>query len=331
VSRVPRAAAWVDWPFVAALVLLALLPLVVPYTAIATMILIMSIFAIGYNLLLGYTGLMSFGHGAFYGVGAYAAGFTLLGGFSVWLAIAAAVVLAALAGLVIGYLSLRRSDIYFALLTLAFSQVLYFIALQARAYTGGDDGLIGIPVSRLLGFDLSQPFEMYYCALAFFALCSYVARRLVNAPFGKAMQAVRENEDRATACGYDTHGIKLTTFVISAAYGGVAGALLAIHIRFVPIDVLYWTMNGEVVFVSIVGGLGTFFGPVVGAVAFILLHDILQTVFERWELVVGAVLITFILFFKAGIVGTLAARLAARRRRAAGRQVAAPAAGGAGS
>ena len=317
-----------DRPFLGSVVVLALLPLVVPYTAIATNILIFSIFAIGYNLLLGYTGLMSFGHGAFYGLGAYAAGFCLLGGFSIWVAIAAGVAAAAGGGVVIGYLSLRRSDIYFALLTLAFSQVLYFIALQARKYTGGDDGLIGIPVSSLFGLDLSSPFTMYYFALAVFAACSYGARRLVNAPFGKAMQAIRENEDRATACGYNTHGIKLTTFVISAAYGGVAGALFAIHIRFVPLDVLYWTMNGEVVFISIVGGLGTFFGPVVGAVAFILLHDMLQVVVERWELVVGAILIVFILFFQAGIVGTIEERLAARRQRAAGRRVASAVGGG---
>ncbi len=316
-----------DRPFLAALAVLAVLPAVVPYTAIATNILIASIFAIGYNLLLGYTGLMSFGHGAFYALGAYAAGFCLLGGLSIWAAIAAAVAAAALGGLVIGYLSLRRSDIYFALLTLAFSQVLYFIALQARTYTGGDDGLIGIPVSFLFGLDLSGPFTMYYFTLAVFAACAYAARRLVNAPFGRAIKAIRENEDRATTCGYDTRRIKLTTFVISAAYGGVAGALFTIHIRFVPLDVLYWTTNGEVVFVSIVGGLGTFFGPVVGAVAFILLHDTLQVVFERWELVVGAVLLVFILFFKAGIVGTIEERLAMRRRRRAGRH-AAPAAGG---
>lgn len=311
---------WLDRPFLGSVIVLALLPLVVPYTAIATNILIFSIFAIGYNLLLGYTGLMSFGHGAFYGLGAYAAGFCLLGGFSIWVAIAAGVAAAAGGGVVIGYLSLRRSDIYFALLTLAFSQVLYFIALQARKYTGGDDGLIGIPVSSLFGLDLSSPLTMYYFALAVFAACSYGARRLVNAPFGKAMQAIRENEDRATACGYNTHGIKLTTFVISAAYGGVAGALFSIHIRFVPLDVLYWTMNGEVVFISIVGGLGTFFGPVVGAVAFILLHDMLQVIVERWELVVGAILIVFILFFQAGIVGTIEERLAARRQRTAGRE-----------
>lgn len=320
--------AWVDRPFLAAMVALAALPVVVPYTAIATSIVIISIFAIGYNLLLGYTGLMSFGHGAFYGLGAYTAGFCLLGGLSIWAAIPAGMAAAALGGLVIGYLSLRRSDIYFALLTLAFSQVLYFIALQARAYTGGDDGLIGIPVSFLFGFDLSAPFTMYYFALAVFAVCSYAARRLVNAPLGRAMQAIRENEDRAITCGYNAQAIKLTAFVISAAYGGVAGALFTIHIRFVPLDTLYWTMNGEVVFVSIVGGLGTFFGPVVGAAAFILLHDTLQVVFERWELVVGAVLLVFILFFKAGIVGTIEERLAGRRRRVAAGRVAPAARGG---
>lgn len=317
-----------DWAFVTSIAVLSILPFVLPYTALATNILIIGIFAIGYNLLLGYTGLMSFGHGAFYGLGAYTAGFCLLGGLSIWIAIAGGIVVAALGGLVIGYLSLRRSDIYFALLTLAFSQVLYFLALQARKYTGGDDGLIGIPVVHLFGLDLSQPFNMYYFTLLFFVVASYIARRLVNAPFGKAMQAIRENEDRAIACGYDAHGIKLSTFIISAVYGGAAGALFTIHIRFVPLDLLYWTTNGEVVFVSIVGGLGTFFGPVVGAVAFILLHDTLQVVFARWELAVGAILIVFILFFKAGIVGTIEERLAVRRQRSTARRVPSAVGGG---
>jgi branched-chain amino acid transport system permease protein len=313
-----RMATRLDWSFLAALAALAVLPFAVPYAAVATNILIIAIFATGYNLLLGYTGLMSFGHGAFYGLGAYTAGFSLQQGQSVWIAIGAGMAAAALGGVVIGYLSLKRSDIYFALLTLAFSQVLYFIALQARTYTGGDDGLLGIPVVHLpLGIDLSAPLHMYYFSFAFFAVSAYTARRLVNAPFGRAMLAVRENEDRAIACGYDTRAIKLTTFVISAVYGGLAGALFTVHIRFVPLDILYWTMNGEVVFVSIVGGLGTFFGPLVGSAAFILLHDTLQVVFARWELVVGAILIVFILFFKEGIVGAVEHRVALRRQRAA--------------
>ena len=307
----------IDWIFCLCVLVLILLPFFLPYTALATNIVIMSLFATGYNLLLGYTGQLSFGHAAFYGLGAYGTGLLMVHfNTPFWVAIAGGVLAATVGGLFIGLLALRRSTVYFSLLTLAFSQILFFIAMQFREYTGGDDGLLGIPVVRLpFSIDLTVPLHMYYFVLVFFVILAYIARRILNSPFGKAMQAVRENEDRAIFCGYNTQRIKLISFIISGVYAGLAGALFCIHLRFVPLETLHWAMNGEVIFVCIVGGIGTFFGPIVGSAAFIILHDTLQVVFKRWELVVGIVLICFILFFNEGIVGAIESKVSSYRRK----------------
>jgi branched-chain amino acid transport system permease protein len=309
-----------DWQFWLSVFILALLPFVLPYTAIGTNILIISIFAIGYNLLLGHTGPLSFGHASFYGLGAYGTGILMVKlKAPLWLAMLGGVLIATLGGAIIGYLALRRTDVYFALLTLAFSQILYFLAFQLRGLTGGDDGLCGIPYIRPFSIDLSDPLNMYYFTFIFFVFMAYIARMILRSPFGKAMEGVKENEDRAISCGFNTKIIKLISFIISSTYGGLAGSLFSIHLRMVPVDVFHWTTNGEVIFVSIVGGVGTYFGPIVGSVVFILLHDILQVVFQRWEIVVGGVLIFFILFFKKGIVGEIENQIASRRNKGFGR------------
>lgn len=310
----------IDWQFWISVPVLIVLPFLTPYQAIATNILIVGLFATGYNILLGFTGQLSFGHASFYGLGAYTTGLLIVKLHApFWMGMVGGVVAAALGGLIIGYLSLRRSDVYFSLLTLAFSQILYFLAFQLRSLTGGDDGLRGIPISRPFSIDLSQPLNMYYFAFVFFIILTYIARRILKSPLGKAMRAVKENEDRAIACGFNTQRVKLVSFIISGVYGGLAGALFCLHLRHVPVDLFHWSMNGEVIFVSIVGGVGTFLGPIVGAVAFLLLHDFLQVVLTRWELVVGGVLIFFILFFNQGIVGAIENRVASyREKRAAG-------------
>jgi branched-chain amino acid transport system permease protein len=304
-SRMEKSQSRIDTTFWLSIPVLFILPFLCPYTAVATNILIMALFAIGYNLLLGYTGLLSFGHASFFGLGAYGTGLLMVHlDTPFWVAMICGVSMAAVGGVVIGFLALRRSDVYFALLTLAFSQILYFLALQMRALTGGDDGLSGVPVVHLPPFvDLSKPMHMYYFALILFVVAAYLARMLLRSPFGKAMQAVKENESRAIACGYRTQTIKLIAFVISATFGGLAGALYCVHLRFVPLETFHWLTNGEVIFVSIVGGVGTFFGPIVGSAAFILLQDTMQRLLERWELIVGVILILFILFFNQGIVG----------------------------
>ena len=307
-----------DWQFWIAIPILIILPFLTPYHAIATNILIIGLFATGFNILLGYTGLLSFGHASFYGLGAYGTGLLIVKlNAPMWTAMAGGVLAATLGAWIIGYLALRRSDVYFSLLTLAFSQILYFLAFQFRSFTGGDDGLRGIPVFKPLGIDLGQALNMYYFAFAFFIAMAYLARVLLRSPLGKAMRAVKENEDRAIACGFNAQRVKLISFIISGVYGGVAGALFTLHTRHVGTDLLYWTMNGEVIFVSIVGGVGTFFGPIVGSAAFLLIHDYLQVIFTRWELVVGMVLLFFILFFNQGIVGAIENRVASYREKRA--------------
>ena len=308
----------IDWQFWVSVPILAILPFIFPYTAVATNVLIIGLFATGFNLLLGYTGQVSFGHAAFYGLGAYGTGLLMVKlKATLWMAMVGGVLTAAIGGVIIGYLSLRRSDVYFSLLTLAFSQILYFLAFQMRGFTGGDDGLRQIPFSRPFSIDLTDPLSMYYFTFVFFVVMTYIARMILRSPFGKAMRAVKENEDRAITIGFNTQRVKLISFTISAIYGGLAGSLFCLHLRFVPVDVFHWTMNGEVIFVAIVGGLGTYFGPIVGSAAFLLLHDFLQVVVTRWELVVGAILILFILFFNQGIVGAIENRIASYREKKA--------------
>jgi branched-chain amino acid transport system permease protein len=308
----------IDWQFWISVPILIILPFLTPYRAIATNILIVALFATGFNVLLGYTGQLSFGHASFYGLGAYGTGLLIVKLHApFWMGMVGGVLAAALGGLVIGYLSLRRSDVYFSLLTLAFSQILYFLAFQLRPLTGGDDGLRGIPISRPFSVDLSQPLNMYYFVFVFFIIMTYMARMILRSPFGKAMRAVKENEDRAIACGFNTQRVKLISFIISGVYGGLAGSLFCLHLRHVPVDLFHWAMNGEVIFVSIVGGVGTFFGPIVGSAAYLLLQDYLQVLFTRWELVVGAILILFILFFNQGIVGAIENGVASYREKRA--------------
>jgi len=318
VSKTGEISPRIDWQFWISVPILAILPFIFPYTAVATNVLIIGLFATGFNLLLGYTGQVSFGHAAFYGLGAYGTGLLMVKlKATLWMAMVGGVLTAAIGGVIIGYLSLRRSDVYFSLLTLAFSQILYFLAFQMRGFTGGDDGLRQIPFSRPFSIDLTDPLSMYYFTFVFFVVMTYIARMILRSPFGKAMRAVKENEDRAITIGFNTQRVKLISFTISAIYGGLAGSLFCLHLRFVPVDVFHWTMNGEVIFVAIVGGLGTYFGPIVGSAAFLLLHDFLQVVVTRWELVVGAILILFILFFNQGIVGAIENRIASYREKKA--------------
>jgi len=317
-NKMTEVARKIDWQFWLSIPVLAVLPFIFPYTAIATNVLIIGLFATGFNILLGYTGQLSFGHAAFYGLGAYGTALLMVKlKLPLWMGMAGGILTAVLGGLIIGFLSLRRSDVYFSLLTLAFSQILYFLAFQMRGLTGGDDGVRGIVIGRPFSIDLSQPLNMYYFTFVFFIIMTYLARVLLRSPFGKAIRAVKENEDRAITIGFDTQKVKLISFIISALYGGLAGSLFCLHLRFVGVEVFHWTMNGEVIFVSIVGGVGTYFGPIVGSATFILLHDILQVVFTRWELVVGGVLIWFILFFNQGIVGAIENAIASYRERKA--------------
>jgi branched-chain amino acid transport system permease protein len=308
-------------PVLAFAIFFGIFPFVVPYPALATQVLIFGLFALGFNVLYGYTGLLSFGHAAYYGLGAYGTGIALakLGVTSLWIGIAAGLALALGGGAVIGFFCLRRRGIYFAMLTLAFAQLLYFIGFHLADVTGGDDGLRGITIPPLalggyhVALDTSLAF--YYFAFVLVGLAVAGLKRVLDSPFGSVLQAIRENSDRATACGYDITRVKLLSFVFSALFTGLAGALDALRLTVVPIESLYWTTSGQVVIMTLLGGAGTFFGPFVGAATFLVLEDRVSLYTESWPLVIGVIFMAFVLFLPRGIWGTIIERLGRRPSR----------------
>ena len=312
--------AWVTaHPIASFAVFFAVFPFLVPYPALATQVLIYGLFALGFNLLYGYTGLLSFGHAAYYGLGAYGTGLALakLKVPSLLLGLGAGVATAMLAGALVGFLCLRRRGIYFAMLTLAFAQMLYFIAFHASDLTGGDDGLRGIPLHPIglpgMSLSLRPPLAFYFFAYALVVLAVAGLKRILDSPFGAVLQAIRENSDRAAACGYDINRVKLLSFVFSALFTGLAGALDALRLTVVPVDSLYWSTSGQVVIMTLLGGAGTFFGPFVGAATYLVLADRLSIFIEFWPLVIGVIFMAFVLFLPRGIWGTLTERLAGRQ------------------
>ncbi|HET8576955.1 MAG TPA: branched-chain amino acid ABC transporter permease [Methylomirabilota bacterium] len=307
-----RGVEWVaNHPVLAFFAFFAVFPFLLPYKALATQVLIFGLFALGFNLLYGYTGLLSFGHAAYYGLGAYGTGIALakLHVESLWVGLGAGLVLAGVGGAVIGFFCLQRRGIYFAMLTLAFAQLLYFIGFHLADWTGGDDGLRGIQqlTLHLPGFavSLESSLAFYYFCFVLVGLAVAVLKRLLDSPFGAVLQAIRENRDRAVACGYDVNRIRLLSFIFSALFAGLAGSLDALRLTVVPIESLYWTTSGQVVIMTLLGGAGTFFGPFVGAATYLVLQDRLSVFTESWPLVIGAIFSAFVLFLPRGIWGTL--------------------------
>jgi branched-chain amino acid transport system permease protein len=289
----------------------AVFPFIVPNRSMATQVLIFGLFALGFNLLYGYTGLLSFGHAAYYGLGAYGAGIALakLHVGSLWLGLASGLLLAGLGGAIIGFFCLRRRGIYFAMLTLAFAQLLYFIGFHLADWTGGDDGLRGIPHLTLgLGpwqYSIETTLGFYYFSYVLVGLAVAALKRILDSPFGAVLRAIRENSSRAVACGYDINRVKHLSFVFSACFAGLAGSLDALRLTVVPIESLYWTTSGQVVMMTLLGGAGTFFGPFVGATTFLVLEERLSLITESWPIVIGAIFSAFVLFLPKGIWGTL--------------------------
>ena len=294
----------------AVLAFLMLFPLVMPYEALAINILIFGLYAVGFNLLFGYTGMQSFGHAAFLGVGSYLCGIAIVsGGWPWWAAIAAGVAASALVGLVMGFLAIRTRGIYFSMVTLALAQIVYYGFYKAERWTGGENGLRGIRVETidLLGWklDFLNPITKYYVILVFVAAALWFVSRVLNSPFGAVIEAIRENEKRAAACGFDVARAKLLVFVLSAAVCGLAGALRALHLSIVPIDSLHYLQSGQAVMMCLLGGMGTFFGPFVGAGVFLYLEDVATSVTTHWMAAVGVIFMVFVLFFPKGVWGSI--------------------------
>jgi branched-chain amino acid transport system permease protein len=263
-----------------------------------------ALFAAAFNLLIGYVGLLSFGHAAFFGTGAYISAHAA----KVWqLDPLLCVVLGGLAGgalgVVVGYLAIKRKGIYFSMITLALSQMVFFIALQAP-FTGGEDGIQGIPRGRLFGLiDLNQPMNMYGFVLVIFLFGMFALWRIVHSPFGQILKAIREHEPRAISLGYDVNRYKLIAFVISAALAGVAGGAKTLVFQLASLTDITWQMSGEVVLITLLGGIGTMLGPVVGALIVVSLENYLAALDFPVTVLIGAIFVACVLLFRRGVVG----------------------------
>jgi branched-chain amino acid transport system permease protein len=304
------------------LVLLALLllaPVLGLYPVFVMKLLCFALFACAFNLLLGFTGLLSFGHAAFFGFAAYATGWLVKAkGLPPELAVLAGVAVAAVLGLLFGLVAIRRQGIYFAMITLALAQMVYFFCLQAP-FTGGEDGLQGVARGKLLGvLGLESDTTMYYVVVTVFVLCFLGISRIVTSPFGQVLKLIRENEPRAVSLGYEVDRYKLLAFVLSAALSGLAGSLKTLVMGFATLSDVHWSMSGEVILMSLLGGVGTFFGPVFGAGIVVALQDLLADKVGAWvTVIIGVIFVVCVLAFRKGVVGELIAFLDRRRARAA--------------
>jgi branched-chain amino acid transport system permease protein len=294
------------------------------YPPVALDIACWALFAAAVDLLLGFTGLLSFGHAAFWGGSAYCAGLIALHtGLPFPVAIVGGATFAALLALPIGFLSVRLSGIYFAMVTLAFAQMTYFVANQWRDVTGGENGLQGIP-RELFGLDLSDSFYFYYAGLPFVLAGLFVAWRIVRSPFGRVLVSIRANPDRARALGYPVDRYRLLAFVLSAGLAGTAGGVFAIGHGFASLEGVYWTTSGQAVMMVILGGIGTLWGGAIGAALVVQLQDFLATAgFAETGIITGSIFIVVVLLFRRGIWGTARHLLASRRTATAPDDVAA--------
>ncbi len=287
------------------------------YPPVAMDIAAWALFAVALDLLLGYCGLLSFGHAAFWGGSAYATGLIAIHlGVPFPVAVLGGALFAMVLAVPIGYLSVKRSGIYFAMVTLAFAQMLFFIANQASSLTGGENGLQGVPRS-FFGIEAveTDSFFFYYAALPIILLGMWAAWRIVHSPFGRVLVAIRDNAPRARALGYDVERYKLIAFVLSAGLSGLAGGVFAVSHGFVALPELHWATSGEVVLMTVLGGIGTLWGGVIGAGLIVMLADYLASSgFDGIGIVTGAVFVTVVLLFRRGIWGTARHLWLSRRR-----------------
>jgi branched-chain amino acid transport system permease protein len=305
-----KASAWrrhSEWiAFVLMLLLLLFAPLVV-YPLFLMQCLCFALFACAFNLLIGYVGLLSFGHALYFGWASYLSAYSAKAwGLPPELAILTGTATAALLGAIAGSLAIRRQGIYFAMITLALAQMMYFFAVQAK-FTGGEDGIQSVPCGKFIGlFNLQNDVTMYFFVLAIFVAGFLFIHRIIHSPFGEVLKAIRENEPRAISLGYKTERYKLVAFILSATLAGVAGSTKAIIVQIASLTDVNWPMSGEVVLMSLVGGLGTIFGPVVGSFVILTMQYKLAFLGE-WVLVIqGVIFVACVLLFRRGILGELA-------------------------
>jgi len=290
-----------------------------------------ALFASAFNLLLGYTGLLSFGHAAFFGGSAYVAGHAMkVWGFTPEMGLLVGTLTGAVLGWVFGVLAIRRQGIYFAMITLALAQMVFFVALQAQ-FTGGEDGLQGVPRGKLFGlFSLADDLTIYYLVLAIVAAAFALIVRTIHSPFGQVLKGIKENEPRALSLGYDVARFKLLAFVISAALTGLAGSLKTLVLGFASLSDVHWTASGQVILMTLVGGLGTLSGPMVGSTVVVILEnklgeignaiarltgiDWFNTLGESVTMVTGLIFIVCVLLFRKGIMGEIIAFMERRKK-----------------
>ncbi|WP_294257764.1 branched-chain amino acid ABC transporter permease [uncultured Comamonas sp.] len=305
-------------------------PLLGAYPVFVMKLMCFALFASAFNLLLGYTGLLSFGHAAFLGGAAYVAGYSIKAwGFTPEIGMLLGTLVGGLLGLIFGWLAIRRQGIYFSMITLALAQMLFFVALQAK-FTGGEDGLQGVPRGKLFGMlDLSSDMVMYYVALVIVVAAFLLIVRTIHSPFGQVLKAIKENEPRAISLGYDVNRFKLLAFVISAALTGLAGSLKTLVLGFATLSDVHWTTSGHVILMTLMGGLGTLSGPLLGSAVVVALENKIGefgtflahatgvewfgTLGESVTIVTGLIFVLCVLLFRKGIMGELIAWLQRRK------------------
>ena len=311
---------------------LVLAPFFGAYPVFVMKLMCFALFAAAFNLLLGFTGLLSFGHAAFLGGSAYVAGHAMkVWGLTPELGLVAGTLTGAFLGWIFGVLAIRRQGIYFAMITLALAQMMFFVALQAK-FTGGEDGLQGVPRGKLFGLiDLSSDLTMYYVALVIVVAAFLLIVRTIHSPFGQVLKGIKENEPRALSLGYDVSRFKLLAFVISAALSGLAGSLKTLVLGFATLSDVHWTASGQVILMTLVGGLGTLSGPLVGSAVVVLLEnkigelgnllarittiDWFNTLGESVTMVTGLIFVICVLAFRKGIMGEIIAFIDRRKAR----------------
>ncbi|MFT4078492.1 branched-chain amino acid ABC transporter permease [Rhodomicrobium sp.] len=307
--------------------LLAILPALGLYPFVLAQLLCFALFACAFNMLLGFVGLLSFGHAMFFGMASYVAAYTAKSGlaslpfwlpgvgrfeipvglppFAPELAMLAGAAVAAVLGLIVGALAIKRQGIYFAMITLALAQMVYFFSLQAP-FTGGENGIQGVPRGHFLGFiDLRDDITLYYVVAAIFFAGFLLIYRIIHSPFGQVLKAIRDNEPRAISLGYRTQRYKLAVFVLSAGLAGLAGGMKAVVSQIATLTDVHWTMSGEVVLMTLVGGMGTIYGPVIGAVIIIAIQTYLNNLGAWVTIVQGTIFVICVMLFREGIVGRL--------------------------